>query len=710
MEIFQNQYLLYYIKNIIKLSLVSLFLLSMIPNNLLSQDDNLLTNYINKLNLHQGNDKYIDSLSLEIYKLHSLDQPELLKDLAQYLFQIYEKNNSKRAFAWFHFYKGFNENIDAQYTESVYNLEEALSLFRELDDNYMIANTYNQLGLTYYQQGNNTTAVDYLLKALRTFEKYNYNEEIYAILTNLGILHLDFAPEKSIEYIMSAINSAKLYNKNSNFSLVYIQMAKAYIKIKDYKNAERYINLSKENNKNLKSIFVDELVLLYQAKILKENGDFYRALKNYQQLTKNKILNDRDYLFTIHYNIADIYLKQSKFKNSIEYFNLAMQHSIHNPSNFEYADIYEGLSIAYSKINQIDSAIKYFNDFITIKSKTFSDKGNTETQKLLYDYELNKKELDFQKALLERKKSDEQIKNFIIIGATFVIVILLVFITIYFKSYRKNFNLSIRLKNEIEAKAQINLELLAAKAIIEESDSFKSAIIRNMTHEIRTPFNGLLGFVSLMKKRSAELDDEELSEYSELVELSGKRVYELISNLNDLALLESNDYQLHFGLVYIPDVINEVYFQYINQASLKGLLITLGNIDDIIIESDSIALSKALKNVVDNAIKFTTNGSIKIETKLINNDLHIIVEDTGIGISEEHIANIGMPFKQVDMSISRSYEGMGVGLAVTKKILHRLNGEMIVQSESDKGTKVSFVLNNIKLKNEIFQTQEFEKN
>lgn len=287
---------------------------------------------------------------------------------------------------------------------------------------------------------------------------------------------------------------------------------------------------------------------------------------------------------------------------------------------------------------------------------------------------------------------------------------MIIFIIIYYKSYSRNFKLSERLKVEIKENEKITEELIHAKTRVEESDNFKSAIIRNMTHEIRTPFNGLLGFVSLMRKRSIELDDEELIEYSELVELSGKRVYELVSNLNDLALLESNDYQLHHSMTYLPDVINEVYFQFINTASSKGLVINLGNIDDVVFDTDSSALSKALKNVVDNAVKFTSYGFVSIETKIYDGNLEIIITDTGIGISEDHIKNIGTPFKQVDMSISRSYEGMGIGLAVTSKILQKINGEMTVTSEPTKGTKVKFTLYQIKIESDIFQDKMVESN
>ena len=674
----------------------------MIPVCLLSNTDSLIKVFSIEINKNQKSEKNLDSLASAIFTKYSLDYPMIFEDLSAQLLVVSQNIGSKKVLGWSHFYLGYYKNIYEEYTEAVYNLEEALALFREVGNYLCVANTYNQLGLSYYQQGKIESTTDYLLKALKMYEQYGYNKEIYAILTNLGVIYLNLDPNKSIEYLLSAINAAKKFSPLTNYAMSYIHLAKAYIELNDISKAKEYLNLSKEMNKEKGSKFIENLIILYQARVYKEEGDFFHSLKYYENLEKNKIFKERDYLFAIYYNIADIKLIQKKYSEAIEYFYKSLNYKDNN-NRHEHSLIYQGLSKAYSKLNQIDSAVKYFDLYSENLIQISKEKAKNETQKILYNYELSKKELDLQKVKLESKNQENQFKNFFLIGALFTIAILIVFIIIYYKSYSKNYKLSERLKLEIKENEKITKELIHAKTRVEESDNFKSAIIRNMTHEIRTPFNGLLGFVSLMRKRSIELDDEELIEYSELVELSGRRVYELVSNLNDLALLESNDYQLHYSMTYLPDIINEVYFQYINTASSKGLVINLGNIDDVVFETDSVALSKALKNVVDNAVKFTSYGSIDMETKLIDGNLEIIITDSGIGISQEHIQNIGTPFKQVDMSISRSYEGMGIGLAVTSKILQKINGEMTVTSEETKGTKVKFTLFKIKQESDIFQ-------
>ncbi len=693
--------------------MVSLLILMMESKYSLSNNDSLLYIYTKEIEQNQNNSHHIDSLMLFAYDRYNNLNPEFLGELAVYLEKLYFSYNSRILAPWYHYYKGYFHYYSEEYTEALYNFEESLTLFRESKHNLMIAYTYNMLGLTYYKNSNNKIAIEYFTKSLNILDLNNYTSEQFKPLANIGIIYFEIDPVKSIEYLLASLKIIENQNDELKKLQIYLALTRAYIEIKDYETAQNYLSISERINSSINNVSSESRILLYKAQIFQHNGDFYNALKIFNFLdensTKYRRFNTRLNL-TVNHNIADIKYLKNDYQGAIDFYYKSLVESVAQNIDVIHAKVYEGLSKSYSKINKIDSAIKYFDLFTETKSKISSKLGNQVDDKLLFDYELNKKEIDIQKVLLENKKQENQFKNFIIIAAGLIIVVLLILITFYYKSFKRNYSLSLKLQSEIEQNEKFKIELIEAKMKIEETDNFKSAIIRNMTHEIRTPFNGLLGFVSLMRKRSTELDDEELIEYSELVELSGRRVYELVSNLNDLALLESNDYQLHFGLSYLPDIINEVYFQYINSASNKGIEIRVSEIDDIVFETDSVALSKALKNVVDNAIKFTSSGFVSIETKQILGNLEIIVQDSGIGISEEHILNIGMPFKQVDMSISRSYEGMGIGLAVTKKIIQKLNGEMTVVSETTKGTKVIFTLNQIIIQNDILQDEYLENN
>lgn len=686
------------------MKLILLFILVLIPLSIFSQNDKLKKSIIDDLQNHQNNIEYLDSVCHYIYENYSMSNHILIKELSPYIQTISMKNSSKKIIAWSHLYKGLYLNIEGSNIDAVYNLEEALAFAREINDVLLQAYIDNQLALTYYQQDNSKIAIDYLLKSIDIFEKrYQTDKIYYASLNFLGLIHLDYVPEKALEYTRKAMEIADNNGIQFNRTMAYLQIAKAYIKMKNYSNALTSLKLSAEHNKIKYSKFTNDLINLSYAQVYKETGDIDKALSIYEQLIKNEILASKDYLFLIYVNLGDINYRKHKYEDAVKYYKLALANKSNSSKKFKLENLYNGLTEGYAKLNKADSALKYFKMYVESSSSINNNKNYEQSQGQLFSYELNKKELAIQKAIIEANNKEEKNKNYIIIGAVVIIVILLFYSIIYYRSYKKNYELSIRLKGEIEVNTKMLEELILAKVKIEESDNFKSSIIRNMTHEIRTPFNGLLGFINLIRKRVAEIEDDELSEYSELVEISSRRVYELISNLNDLALLESNDYNLNFSIIYLPDIINDVYFQYVDIAVSKGIALQLSNIDDLIFETDGAALSKALKNVVDNAIKFTSKGSVKIETVFTDDNLSICIIDTGIGIGKDNLANIGTPFKQVDMSISRSYEGMGIGLAITKEIINRLNGEMIVESKENEGTTVVFKLNKIKINTDILQ-------
>ncbi|HRP02855.1 MAG TPA: tetratricopeptide repeat-containing sensor histidine kinase [Candidatus Kapabacteria bacterium] len=615
-----------------------------------SDNNNVAESISKELIDNENNSVKLDSICLAYYQRYGHSDLKRIDSMLSPLMKIYNKSENKKILGWYDFFKGLKSSLEDMHAEAIYNYEESLVIFRETENYLLVAYAYNQLGMTYYQQGNNKTAIEYLLKSLKTFQQYNHYDRVYSTLTILGLINLDFDPYKTIEYGNQAIEIVHKFRVNTNLSFAYLQMSKAYTALKDFDNAQKYLNLSIDMNKTKKNSFVSGLNILYQAQLYKAAGNLDEAYKLYNNLTNSKLLVTNTYLFTIFYNMAAIKMEQKDYKQAIKFYTQAIPYKSKSEKKSDYLiNIYKGLAESYSKTNRMDSAVHYYNLYINQLNNTITYKQNEEGQKVLFNYELNKKELELQKVLLESKDSQNHIQVFIIIAAVIIIIILLSFTYIYYKSYRKNFELSNSLKDEIDINKSITNELIIASKKIEESDNFKSAIIRNMTHEIRTPFNGLLGFVSLIKKRSNEIDDEELKEYSDLVEVSGRRVYELISNLNDLALLESNDYQFHFSLTYLPDIINEVYYQYLKSAKNKDLDLVLGNIDDLVFDTDSVALSKALKNVIDNAVKFTSTGQITINTKYENESLEIFVTDTGIGISNEHISNIGKPFKQVDM-------------------------------------------------------------
>jgi PAS domain S-box-containing protein len=271
---------------------------------------------------------------------------------------------------------------------------------------------------------------------------------------------------------------------------------------------------------------------------------------------------------------------------------------------------------------------------------------------------------------------------------------------------------------DVTARKKEEEALIKAKEKAEESDRLKSAFLANMGHEIRTPMNGIIGFSELLK--NSTLTGEEQQRYINIIETSGVRMLNLINDLIDISKIESGIMEVDISECNINDKLEYLYSFFEPEARLKGLKLTyetLFHTDDAIIETDKQKLCAILTNLIKNAVKFTSKGSIIFgytlkRSRVVNEsaELEFYVRDTGVGIQPEQREIIFERFRQGSESLNRDYEGAGLGLAISKSYAEMLGGKIWVQPNSGKytegnGSTFYFTIpyNPVQKKNTIFQ-------
>lgn len=271
--------------------------------------------------------------------------------------------------------------------------------------------------------------------------------------------------------------------------------------------------------------------------------------------------------------------------------------------------------------------------------------------------------------------------------------------------------------DDITNRKKMELELLNAKEKAEESDKLKSAFIENLHHEIRTPLNGILGFIDFFADDSYNFSNQEKKELIEVMHKSGDRLIKTINDLLEMSKLDTGILKVNnesFNLkTYLDNFINEqrlkfknfeIEFQYEIDSSLENKMI----------HTDKEKLCQVLQNLLDNAFKFTSKGSVKLEVSLEDENLEIVIQDSGIGIAPKFHDLIFKPFWQVNKDPDRYYEGNGLGLTVSKKIVSSMGGELIVKSDLGAGSVFSIKLPktldlNFEPSNEITKKEHIEK-
>lgn len=238
-------------------------------------------------------------------------------------------------------------------------------------------------------------------------------------------------------------------------------------------------------------------------------------------------------------------------------------------------------------------------------------------------------------------------------------------------------------------------ELKIALEKAEESDRLKSAFISNISHEIRTPLNGILGVVDLIS--SNLLTAEELEEFKSYMEISSARLMNTISDMVEIAHIESKQVTISLSKLNLNTLIDEIYESHKDLMEKKKLNFSMAkglHDNEAIIICDRDKLKIVLSNFVSNAFKFTSSGSINVGYKLLkdwqDNRIEFFVKDTGAGIHKAKQEEIYKYFIQADAGYSKKYEGIGLGLSINRAYIEMMNGQVFLESKEGKGSRFSF--------------------
>lgn len=232
-------------------------------------------------------------------------------------------------------------------------------------------------------------------------------------------------------------------------------------------------------------------------------------------------------------------------------------------------------------------------------------------------------------------------------------------------------------------------ELLRQQERAEESDRLKTAFLMNMSHEIRTPLNAVMGFTQLLI--STPLSDKQ-SDYLEYIKQGGKRLEHAVTDILEASALQKNQFVVTLRKYDINVLLQEVYnkAQHRYASKLDKINFSLHNMcdADLRVETDGAYLRKVLLRILDNAFKFTSVGEIDIVCRVSETQISISIKDTGCGINPQKLKVIFEYFRQGEESLTRGFEGLGLGLPISKGILNKLGYAININSTPNVGTDV----------------------
>jgi PAS domain S-box-containing protein len=243
-----------------------------------------------------------------------------------------------------------------------------------------------------------------------------------------------------------------------------------------------------------------------------------------------------------------------------------------------------------------------------------------------------------------------------------------------------------------EQKKMIN-ELIEARERAEEANRLKSGFISAMSHEIRTPLNVILGYCDVVRDLYSKPSDEEAQNYFSFINSNGQRLIDTITKILDISRIEAGEFPISRQVISINEVVGHMSSSLKILTEKKGLnfILKLPE-EDLVIFADLYCLENSIINLVSNAIKYSVKGTVEI-TAFREDDLCVVkIKDEGIGMSESYQKHLFQTFSQEVVGTSRPFEGVGLGLALTKKYMDNMNGSISIQSKQGVGTTVTLKL------------------
>jgi signal transduction histidine kinase len=364
------------------------------------------------------------------------------------------------------------------------------------------------------------------------------------------------------------------------------------------------------------------------------------------------------------------------------------------------------LYLYYEEIGEIDRALQAHLNYSGLKNSLFFEDRGDKIAEMEVKHAAAVQERE-NRELREKILEDRVERNLII--WLFVIVIILGFMIMLFYRYKskekrqreleamnqkleKNVeDRTKELRDEVTLRARISEELDVARLRAEESERLKSAFLQNLSHEVRTPMNAIVGFSGIINDEN--IPTEEREGYVKLIKDNGERLLRIIEDTIDLSHLTSHQLTFDVKETSLESILTECRDYMILDSEQQKKNLELDYVDPtnyrgVKFTSDGMRIKQVIEHIINNAIKFTEVGYVKLDVDCDSEDIRFIVSDTGIGIKLEQQKKIFELFTQADGTSTRVHGGIGIGLFMAKEIIKILKGEVNITSTPGRGTEV----------------------
>ena len=575
-------------------------------------------------------------------------KPDSSKIYIERSLELAKKINSQAAIAKAHNRMGTYNVVTSQYTDAILEFQKSLQYYKKSTDLNGLSTTYGNLGALDFYLKDYDAALENFHKSIKLLDTAKHTSQYTKEIINLGAVHREKKNLDSAYYYarLSIAYSKKLVDKRM-LSVANYNMGTAQFLLNQPEEALKSLNASLEQ-KNVPLQF-KLLATCYKAQVLNSLGKYNEA-ENLLEGLEEQILSLNDHYLTLVF--------------------------------------YESKEVIYQSLNQYAKALTYSQRYKTL-SKTVHNEEQTNIfqnikakyaqEERAYENELLRNESEIQSLQIERQKHA-------IYAVGIILVLLLVIIIILYRLYKFKAQNNQVLKDNQKRLNASNSDLAA---INRQKDNLFSIV----AHDVKSPLAAILNSINLLHEDHKNLNEEETAlVYSELQKQTSDLFY-LIENVLVWAKSQMNGFKFSFSKLNTDKFIREalqVEMIFINRKNIK----VVNNINkEETINTDSQVLRVLLRNLINNAVKFTpVYGTITFSTNYNKDNYHINITDTGIGISEDKIKKVLVDQERYTLKGTADEPGNGIGLILCQEIASKIGGHIEARSEMGKGSTFTLVI------------------
>ena len=527
--------------------------------------------------------------------------------------------------------------------------EMQLDIAKKLNDKNMESNAFNNLGILFGQKNEYEKSLENLFNAIRINEELGNQLHISHSYINVARAYFQLMDyEKALDYLQKSYKM-KMELKDPGFFRIFNNIGVIYLRIGEYDKAIEYFNQYYENcpekeDERVKLAYFNNLANAYTKK---EN--YEKALEYHFKVLVYR--EQDDYLFgrvSCYLNIANSYLGMKDLENTelfLEKTELILDRNNENLEKDLILTYYEAKVNFYLAKENYKKAFEFSKKIISLKDSVFTENLNDKIAKLQFEYEQEKQAREAE---------------------------------IY------------RLKNiELEEKNKL---LQESEGALKELNHTKDKLFSIIAHDVRNPFSYILGATEFLLVSFDRFDRPAIKEKIEQLFKSSNKVYDLFENLLNWSRVQLGKIEVNRSKVNINDIFREVLALYESAIESKKIDLIYDVSDGYYIWGDSNMIRSVFRNLVSNAVKFTSRGKLSIKAYKNEEKQIIEISDSGIGMQQADLENIFKFEKNISRKGTNSEEGSGLGLVLCKEFIEKQDGKIFVESAEGKGTKFSIFL------------------